>query len=204
VLTHRGADIKDRERYQLLYDGRDGRIYENSTVLPRAYAVRNVILEFRDDMFIQRLKNHGDWSATVIVENLPVENDKMRLDLLAPRPPNSPEATSSIILARPSYLRMRVNAPRYTMVATSFAWAGGWRARTSQRSLNPIRINGSFVGFVVPPGTHDVEVDYRPMTFRAGAAISIATIIGICGSAGLALYRSRARSADRAPRAASH
>ena len=40
-----------RRAIRMLYDGEDGRIFENPDVLPRFFAARNVILEFRDTYF---------------------------------------------------------------------------------------------------------------------------------------------------------
>ena len=179
ILTPKGAELSDPGRFRLLYDGRDGRIFENLSVLPRVFPIRNVILEFRDDVFITRLKEHGEWSTTAILETLPVENDQMRTDLLAPRAPSSPEATMSIVSAAPTRIRARVNAPRYTLIATSISWWPGWKVRTSQRDLNPLRINGTFFGFAVPPGNHDVEIYYRPMTFWVGVWVALATVAAI-------------------------
>lgn len=179
ILTTRGARLEDGGRYTMLYDGRDGRIFENLTVLPRAFPVRNVVLEFRDDVFIRRLQEHRDWGSTAILESLPVENDQMRDDLLAPRPVTAPEATTAIVDSRPARLRMRVDAPRYSLIATSVPWFPGWKARTEQRSLRPIRINGAFVGFVVPPGRYEVELYYAPITFWAGVWVALATMVGI-------------------------
>jgi hypothetical protein len=38
LLTDPGVDVRDRDRYRLLYDGVDGRIYENRHVKPRFMA----------------------------------------------------------------------------------------------------------------------------------------------------------------------
>src|SRR5262249_55615349 len=80
-------------RFKLLYEGRDGRIYENRDVLPRFFAVRNVILEFNEQRWIRILAKQDDWAHTAILDRLPVENDQMRTDLLAPRPPDAPQAS---------------------------------------------------------------------------------------------------------------
>ena len=178
VVTTRGAKL-DAGRYSMVYDGRDGRIFENRTVLPRAFPIRNVVLEFRDDAFIGRLQNHGDWGSTALLESLPVENDQMRNDLLAPRPPDAAEPKLAIVDAEPARLRLRVDAPRYALIATSIPSYPGWKARTDERSLNPLRINGAFVGFVVPPGQHDVEVYYAPITFWAGVWVALGTMVGL-------------------------
>ncbi|HUP44464.1 MAG TPA: YfhO family protein [Thermoanaerobaculia bacterium] len=179
VLTPRGGELDDRERFHLLYDGRDGRIYENTTALPRVFPIRNVVLEFRDDVFARRLKDHRDWHTTAMLETLLVENDRMRNDLLAPRPHSAPEATTSILSATPTRLRIRVDAPRYSMVGTSISWFSGWKVRTGGQTLHPLRINGTFLGFAVPPGVHEVEVFYRPRLFRVGVGVSVMTALGL-------------------------
>src|SRR5262249_46618474 len=76
----------DDARFKLLYEGRDGRIYENRDVLPRFFAARNLVLEFNEQRWIEILARHEDWAHTAILDRLPVENDQMRTDLLAPRP----------------------------------------------------------------------------------------------------------------------
>jgi uncharacterized membrane protein YfhO len=174
VVAPARADVKDPGRYRLVYDGRDGRIFENMTALPRFYTVRNVILEFDDSKFLSRLKAHQDWGSTAILENLPIPNitEQIKNDLLAPRPVNAPEASMLITANGGDEFSMRVNAPRHTLVVSSIPWWPGWKI---SNDLRPIRVNGSFLGFVVPPGTHDVRVRYSPPTFWAGVWIALAT-----------------------------
>jgi uncharacterized membrane protein YfhO len=179
VVAPRGGDLKDPGRYRMVYDGRDGRLFENMTALPRFYVVRNVILEFNNDRFLTLLKNHKDWWSTAILKNLPVDNDRMRNDLLAPRPPNSPEASMKLTGGGGDDYRMRVNAPRYTLVVSSIPWWPGWKITHNGKRLRPIRVNGSFLGFAVPAGSHDVRVWYSPITFHAGVWVSLATMIGL-------------------------
>jgi uncharacterized membrane protein YfhO len=162
-----------------VYDGRDGRIFENTTVLPRFYTVRNVILEFNNDRFLQRLKSHVEWPNTAILKNLPVENDQMRLDMLAPRPLDSPNATMSIVSSRANNATLRVIAPRYTLVVSSIPWWPGWKITRNGERVEPIRVNGSFLGFAVPKGTYDVRVWYSPITFWAGVWLSLATAVAL-------------------------
>jgi uncharacterized membrane protein YfhO len=45
--------------------------------------------------------------------------------------------------------------------------------------IEPIRVNGAFLGFAVPPGELEVEVWYDPWTFRFGAIIALATIAAL-------------------------
>jgi hypothetical protein len=166
-------------RFKLVYDGRDGRIYENRDAMPRFFAIRNVVLQFDQNHFIEALARHDDWAHTAILERLPVENDTMRTDLLAPRPLDAPEGSVTITQSLPTRYRMHVRAPRYTLLASSIPAAPGWKVTRNGGRTPLIRVNAAFVGFVVPPGESDVEVRYAPASFWIGVALSLATIAAL-------------------------
>ena len=169
------------ERYHLRYDGRDGRIFENVDVLPRFYAVRNVILEFNDAMFARRLRELEGYAHTALIEHLELESEEQRADFFAPRPANAPVATTEILSATPTDYRLHVKAPRYTLVVSSIAWWPGWKVERNGARVEPIRVNGGFLGFVAPPGELDVHVWYDPWTFRLGAIVSGLTLAALIG-----------------------
>jgi hypothetical protein len=176
VITDPQIDLKDRQRYRLIYHAKDGRIYENRDALPRFFPVRNVVLEFKGEQFIRRLITQVDWTGTGIVKTLPVENDRERLDLLAPRPMGSPEASLQILSASDTDFHLRVHAPRYALVVSSQPYWPGWRVERNGRSVDPLPVNGAFLGFTVPPGDWDIRVHYAPLTFYSGLAASLITI----------------------------
>ena len=90
-------------------------------------------------------------------------------------------ATSTILSASPTEYRLHVKAPRYTLVASSIAWWPGWKVERNGARVEPIRINGGFLGFVAPPGELDVRVWYDPWTFRYGAILAGLTIVVLIG-----------------------
>jgi hypothetical protein len=179
VITLPRGDLRDPQRYTLVYEGRDGRIFENTNTLPRFYTVPNVILEFRNDRYVQLLQHQHDWANTALLKNLPVENDRMRVDLLAARPKTSPNATLRMKSAGVDDFRMNIAAPRYSFVVSSIPWWPGWKVERNGRTINPIRVNGAFLGFAVPPGQADVHVWYSPMTFWGGLWLSVATMLAL-------------------------
>ena len=179
VVTSAGFTPKDRQRYPLVYNGIDGRIFQNADALPRFYAARNVILEFKGDYFASRLQIVTDWAHSAVVKTLPVESDQMRQDLLAPRALNAPEATVKIVEASATDYHLHIHAPRWTLVVSSVPIWPGWHIRMPGRFLDPLPVNGAFLGFTVPPGDHDVHVFYMPATFYAGLAASLITIVAL-------------------------
>jgi len=176
LLANPGTELKDRQRYNLISRSRDGWIFENRDVLPRFFAARNVLLEFKGDYFAHRLQTENDWAHTGVVKTLPVESDRMRQDLLAPRPQNAPEASVRIIGASSTDFRLRVHAPRWTLIVSSQPFWPGWHIRMDGRFLDPLPVNGAFLGFTIPPGDHDVRVFYLPASFYGGVAASLITI----------------------------
>jgi len=181
LVTPRGAELKDRQRFEVVYDGLDGRIFQNRDVLPRFYPARNVVLEFKGDLFVKRLVAQTDWANTAIVKTLPVESDRMRQDLLAPRPMTSPNATVTITEALQTEFRIRVHAPRYTLIVSSQPIWPGWQVRRNGRSIDALSVNGAFLGFTVPPGDWDIRVYYFPASFYGGLAASLLTIAVLIG-----------------------
>jgi hypothetical protein len=106
----------DPTRYRLVYDGRDGRIFENRNVKPRFFAAREIVLEFRHNMFAQTLTEH-DLSKQTVVNMLPVDSDRMRQDLLAPKS----DPIVQIVEAHDTAFRLRVRSRRYALIVRAAA-----------------------------------------------------------------------------------
>ena len=175
-VTGPGREL-DPSRFTRRYDGIDGRIFENRTVLPRFYATRNVAVEWDMKRFVPRLAANADWAHVAVLENLPITNETMRADLILPH--GTPDASVIITSAAPADYSMHVAAPRHTLVASSIPWWPGWHIRADGRRVAPIRINGAFLGFLLPPGSHTVRVWYAPWSFRAGVCLSLVTMAAL-------------------------
>jgi hypothetical protein len=195
VATTPGVEL-DRTRYRLAYDGPDGRMFENTHVLPRFFAVRNVILD-STPAFTTRLEHHTDWRATALVKILRVDSDRERTDLLAPRPADAAEARATVTSSRHTDYRIAYEAPRHTLIVSSIPWWPGWRVTRDGHAVRAVQVNGAFLGFVVPPGRGEVRVRYLPMTFWASAMISLATLIALVAPAASRRTRAGQRPALR-------
>ena len=162
----------DPERWTLIHDAIDGKIYENKRFLPRFFAVRNVVIEFRNDQFFRTLRAHQDWANTALLDELELESQQQHDDFFTPRPANAPLAVAKIVSAEPTSYRVKVSAPRWSLVASSIPWWPAWKVVRNGESAQPIRVNGAFLGFAVPPGEYDVHVYYSPWTWWAGCALA--------------------------------
>ena len=182
VVTNPRAKLDDIQRYKLVYDGRDGRIFHNNDVLPRFFAPNSISLIFHDALFAQRVAHQEDFSDTAVLRRLPVENDKERSDLLAPRPPNAPRTTLRLTKASDTEYELIADAPRYTLIVSSIPFWPGWHITRNGEPYEPLQPNAAFLGFVVRPGRTHVRIEYSPLSFKLGAALSLlmlATIVAL-------------------------
>ena len=172
IVGDRGLDPEDHQRYHLVYDNRDGRIFENRDVKPRFFAAHDIVLEFSHDRFAQTLSQH-DFSKQTVVNILPVDSDRMRNDLLAPKS----EPTVQIIEAADTAFRLRIRSQRHALIVSSQPWWPGWRVFRNGQSIAPQPVNGAFLGFTIPPGDWDVRIDYFPASFYGGLAGAVVTAL---------------------------
>jgi len=174
--------MPDESRWKKIYEGIDGKIFENQRVLPRFYAVRNVILEFRDHLFYEKLSAHDDWANTALLERLEIEAEPMRADFFKPRPAGAPLAVARVVEAGPTSYRIATTAPRWSLIVSSIPAWPGWKVVRDGKSVKPTRVNGAFLGFAVPPGQSDVRVYYSPWTWWLGlalAGVGVGVLVGM-------------------------
>lgn len=173
VLTSARGELP--HGFRRIYDGYDGTLFENEEVLPRFFAVPNVVIEFRDAVYAQRLRDLS-WKDTALLGELKVETPQMHDDFFKPRPGDAPRAKAELVQSTPTDYRLHVTAPRWSLVVSSVPWWPGWKVERNGLRVEPIRVNGAFLGFAVPPGEVDVRVWYDPWTFRLGAILAAATL----------------------------
>lgn len=179
VTADRHFPPLDPSRYVTVYEGRDGKIFENLHALPRFFAVRNVILEFRDEVFYRKLRENNEWGLTAYLDELKLESKQMGDDFFNARPDDAPLAKAYIIDARPTEYHVRVEAPRWSLVVSSIPWWPGWKVERNGVEVQPIRVNAVFLGYAVPPGTSDVRVWFEPPSFWWSVYASLATLIAL-------------------------
>jgi hypothetical protein len=172
VVGARDLDPEDKQRYRMVYDGRDGRIFENRDVKPRFFAAHDIVLEFRHDHFAQTLTEH-DFSKQTVVNLLPVESDQMRNDLLFPKS----DPSVQIVDASDTNFRLRIRSQRHALIVSSQPWWPGWRVFRNGQRIAPQPVNAAFLGFTIPPGDWDIRIDYSPTSFYGGLAGAIVTAL---------------------------
>ncbi|TFH37649.1 MAG: hypothetical protein E4G99_01990 [Anaerolineales bacterium] len=88
----------------------------------------------------------------------------------------------------PQELEISVDAPNGSWLVLADTWYPGWKASVDGMQTRIFRANYLFRAVAVPPGTHHVAFQYRPMSFLLGSVLSLIGLVGVT-TTGLLCYR---------------
>jgi hypothetical protein len=148
--------------YRLIFSG-DVKIYENLEVLPRAFVVYDW---------------QGAADAAAAVEAMRAgEFDPARSAVVIgdsfPAPPTSTAAGSAeIIDYHPEAISLRVSTEGGGLLVLTDAFYPGWEATLNGAPATVEQVNILFRGIFLPPGDHEVEMVFRPASYRNGRWVS--------------------------------
>jgi len=108
-----------------------------------------------------------------VVNILPVDSDRMRNDLLAPKS----DPSVQIVEAADTNFRLHIRSQRYALIVSSQPWWPGWRVFRNGQRVAPQPVNGAFLGFTIPPGDWDIRIDYFPWSFYGGLLGALVTAL---------------------------
>ncbi len=183
------------QRWRLVYDGADGRVFENSAALERAFvpdAVRRVASGARADAPLSNANAaFGENAFRDIVANTDWKSRAWILgDGEGETSGGSAEISDYGESTNTATFRAQVTAaPAYAVL--SLVQDGGWSAENDTGARLPLlRANGPFMAVKLPEGETRVRLRYRP------PGSGIAAIAGISGAAllcvaGVAVSRRR-------------
>ena len=148
------------------------KVYELTNAYPRAWVVHQLVrARSHEDVFRQIDRPGIDLHEHAIIE-APVSE------------PVALAAARDSVNFR-SYEAQRivldVNAASAGMLVLSEMHYPGWVAAVNGKSANIYRVDGALRGIPVSAGANRVEMDYRPTSFRAGAALSAITLLAVFG-----------------------
>lgn len=100
--------------------------------------------------------------------------------------------TVSWTLNTPGNVSFETRAESTQLLVFAERFHPGWRAALDGAAVSLERINGDFMGCVVPPGVHAVSFTFAPLSMRIGVALSVFGLAALVGG-GSFLYRKSAR-----------
>jgi Bacterial membrane protein YfhO len=187
----------DPQRFQLVFTDGAVSVFENRRALPRAWFIAAgqgtiEVLPRQVDQF-QRLRDPlFDPERSVILDRLPEELPHETYDA-----PVAKQIEVMRVEGDSNGLTLRVNTPHAGVVVVSQIFYPGWYASIDGVRTTLLRPDYAFIGATVPTGTHEVRFEFRPLSVRVGAALSLMSIFVLLGMCVVA--RIRARSAKGVP-----
>jgi hypothetical protein len=193
-------------KWTLVYDGPDGRVFENGPALSRVYApqrirlvprlgsqrgaVKNALLTFGNRL--NEFLAAGSFSEEAIV----LKSPELEQHFLSRSKNGSVEIKDFMETTnRVRFVADVSGGP--SILVSSLVTDGGWSGRDdSGRELAVSLANGPFLALCVPPGRHVVTLSYVPPGFRPGAILSAASVLMLVVVFGFLRRRS---SRDGAP-----
>ena len=150
-----------------LVSNADPLIYENTTVLPRAFFVpRHRVLSEKELLTALRSGTFDPLQEVLLeVEPLPPSGEPARVS----------RATIATYEAQRVIVDVETDGNGFLVL--SDLYYPGWRARIDGRDATTYQANYVMRAVPVGAGRHRVEFDYRPDSFRLGAAITMLTLM---------------------------
>jgi hypothetical protein len=169
-------------RFSLAFNNGYVALFENKSVLPRAFVVPVSGLQVLSevDQQLGTLRNPSfDPERTVFVSELPASLSK----------DNRPSTTSGLPLSNTvevidsrineTVLRTATSEPAVLILSQTYY--PGWKATVDGIDTEVFRVDTTLTGISLPPGAHEVRFAFRPRSFVIGAAISIVSAFMLAG-----------------------
>lgn len=185
VLTHGG--VHRDPPWRRAADGPGARIFELETALPLFYVPGRVRRVDRPGGARAVASKIEDFSRLAVYTDPGATKES---PLTGYEPPVAQGGEVWIRQVRPNGFELVTDSRRGAVVASSVSDAPGWRLSIDGRPARPFAVNWAFVGFRVPPGVHQVELDYVPRGWWWGLTLCGVGLLA-CGLLGL---RARRRS----------
>jgi hypothetical protein len=162
------------------------RVYENMTVLPRAWMTTEAA-SMKPDEILKTIKTselpngkNFDPAQTVLVEQS-----------LAPIAKPDSTGYAYVGALTDTTMEVRTSSDSESFLVTSDTWYPGWQATVDGAPASIFRANYALRGVRVPAGRHIVKFEYRPRMFRIGAALSVFSLVVLTGILAVSFVKSK-------------
>ena len=157
-----------KEKFVQIFKDSKYRIYENTSVYPRAFFVKSFVIEKNDQKIINRMfaPNFDLRESAVLEENPGIKN-------------NSSGGSVEIINYQNNKVEITTQSERVNLLVLTDVYYPGWIAKIDGNLTKIYRTDFAFRGIEVPEGTHKVEFIYDPLSFRLGILGAFLGTLGI-------------------------
>lgn len=152
-------------RFRLVAAGDGLHVYENTTVMPRAFFVTESVVQLDRKRATKLLHDPAfDWRRSVILEEMPqmpVSNVRDGESVVRVSAYQAQEVTVEVDTTSPGFLVLSDNYYR------------GWKATVDGKAARILRVNVVMRAVQLEPGRHEVRFYFDPLSFRLGLALSL-------------------------------
>ena len=159
--------------FELAFENPNYHVYRNRHALPRSFVVHQLRVIQEPGEVLRQMGNPGFNPALVAIVEENVASLPADANVQSP-PPRLVERSLNRLL-----LEASLNSPGLLVLADVFY--PGWRCYVDGKETNIYRANYVMRGAFVPAGRHLVEFRYDPLSFKIGALISLAALVGVSG-----------------------
>ncbi len=177
--------LGEQPGWHLRYAGADGKLYESTSALRRFF----VPLRYSTGpSTLPRLRSIRSFAEEVIVEGDQgaLQTDAARVGAIRQNQTGT-------------RFSFTVDATAPTLIASSQPFTPGWRVKVNGYDTRSYRVNGAFIGFMVPTGHSDIMVYYLPISFYIGLLLCLTTAVASC----VFVWRGSLKRSSKSPSTAS-
>jgi hypothetical protein len=154
-----------------VYDGPDGQVLANHAALPRYFFAARWQVEGNLESAIERMQDITDFRTLTVVDRMPSP--------LMGRHGQGSGGTVRLRAYTGGSTSLAIESLGWNLLTSSDANWPGWRIRWNGKDLDPVTVNGAFLGVFVPAGRGILDLRYRPREFDTGLALCGATLIAL-------------------------
>lgn len=168
VLT---SDVLPLEKFELIEENNLFRVYENLTVLPRAFMVYDVQIVSDQTAWLDALlTNYDTLDTMVFLADMPP-------DYVAPAAVYAPEAEVTYVSLSEGAVTVEVATDQAGLLVSSDLYSKDWLATIDGHVTKIYRANYAFRAVSVPEGKHTIQFVYQPLWFRLGRVVTMETLV---------------------------
>jgi hypothetical protein len=155
-------------KFQLVYDGPDGRIYQNRNVFPRAFLVPHARTCLDDSSALALIRSgQVDLGREVVIAGCP--------HLLSG---SSFSGNVKVEDYQPQRVIVSADVRSPAILVLTDTYDSDWRAWVDGHKVPLLRADFAFRAVALGPGSHKVKFLYRPVSVVVGLVLSIIALVG--------------------------
>jgi hypothetical protein len=158
-------------------------LYENPTVMPRAFVVADAVPQLAEADVLDQLKGIDVWRTATLDGWDPVATP-------LPRSAGQPGA-AAIRSHTPNEIVIGLDGRTAGLLVLTDPWYPGWVCRIDGNEVPIWKADYAFRGVMVPEGSTEVVFRFEPKSYRRGKWVSLVTLGGVVVFLAVAALRRR-------------